>query len=96
MCPYVPKHTKDNKVLGVSIMKVSIEYCMQWSYEPKAFSLKESIQRQFGVEAELIEGSGGVFEVTLNNSVIFSKKKLDRFPHDNEIEDILDSYEWIT
>ena len=96
MCPYVPKHTKDNKVLGVSIMKVSIEYCMQWSYEPKAFSLKESIQRQFGVEAQLIEGSGGVFEVMLNNSLIFSKKKLDRFPHDNEIEDILDSYEWIT
>ena len=29
MCPYEPKHTKDNKVLGVSIMKVSIEYCMQ-------------------------------------------------------------------
>ena len=69
---------------------------MQWNYEPKAFSLKESIQRQFGVEAELIEGSGGVFEVTLNNSIIFSKKKLGRFPHDNEIEDILDSYEWIT
>jgi len=77
-------------------MKVGIEYCMQWNYEPKAFSLKESIQRQFGVEAQLIEGSGGVFEVTLNNSLIFSKKKLGRFPHDNEIEDILDNYEWIT
>ena len=44
----------------------------------------------------MIEGSGGVFEVTLNNSLIFSKKKLGRFPHDNEIEDILDNYEWIT
>ena len=44
----------------------------------------------------MIEGSGGVFEVTLNNSLIFSKKKLGRFPRDNEIEDILDNYEWIT
>ena len=38
-------------------MNISIEYCMQWKYEPKAFSLKESIQRQFGIEAKLIEGS---------------------------------------
>ena len=77
-------------------MKVSIEYCMQWNYEPKALSLRESIQKQFGIEAKLIKSSGGVFEVTLNNSLIFSKKDLGRFPNENEIEDILDDYEWIT
>ena len=77
-------------------MDISIEYCMQWNYEPKAFSLKESIQRQFGVEAKLIESSGGVFEVKLNNSLIFSKKDLGRFPNENEVENILDDYEWIT
>ena len=42
------------------------------------------------------ESSGGVFEVKLNNSLIFSKKDLRRFPNENEIEDILDDYEWIT
>tara|TARA_B100000131_G_scaffold165403_1_gene159947 strand:+ start:225 stop:359 length:135 start_codon:yes stop_codon:yes gene_type:complete len=44
----------------------------------------------------LIKGSGGVFEVSLNNSLIFSKKELGRFPNENEIENILDDYEWIT
>ena len=37
--------------------------------------------------------SGGVFEVTLNGSLIFSKKQLRRFPKDGEvvtfIEDLL-------
>jgi selT/selW/selH-like putative selenoprotein len=77
-------------------MKISIEYCMQWNYEPKAFSLKESIQRQFGIEAELIEGSGGVFDVNFNNSLIFSKKKSGRFPNENEVEDLIEYYESVT
>ena len=77
-------------------MNISIEYCMQWNYEPKALSLRESILKQFGIEAKLIKSSGGVFEVKLNNSLIFSKKDLGRFPNENEIEDILDDYEWIT
>ena len=77
-------------------MKVSIEYCMQWNYEPKAFSLKESIQRQFGIKAKLIESSGGVFEVKLNNNLIFSKKDLGRFPNENEIEDLIEGYEFVT
>ena len=77
-------------------MKVSIEYCTSWGYLNQALSLRESIQSKFGVKAELIKGTGGVFEVTLNNSLIFSKKDLGRFPNENEIENILDEYEWIT
>ena len=77
-------------------MKVSIEYCMQWNYEPKALSLRESIQKQFGINAELIESGGGVFEVKFNNSIIFSKKELDRFPNENEVEDLIEYYESVT
>ena len=77
-------------------MKVSIEYCTSWGYLNQALSLRESIQSKFGVKAELIKGTGGVFEVRLNNSLIFSKKDLGRFPNENEIESILDDYEWIT
>ena len=58
--------------------------------------MRESIKSKFGVNAELIKGTGGVFEVTLNNSLIFSKKELGRFPNENEVENILDDYEWIT
>ena len=77
-------------------MTITIEYCTSWGYLNQALSLRESIQSKFGVNAELIKGTGGVFEVTLNNSLIFSKKDLGRFPNENEIENILDEYEWIT
>ena len=77
-------------------MDITIEYCMMWNYEPRALSLRESLKKQFGIEAKLIKSSGGVFEVTLNNSLIFSKKDLGRFPNSNEVEDILNDYEWIT
>ena len=47
------------------------------------------------MKGKLIKGQGG-FEITLNNSLIFSKKELGRFPNENEVEEILDNYEWIT
>ena len=77
-------------------MKVSIEYCTSWGYLNQALSLRESIQSKFGVNAELIKGTGGVFEVTLNNSLIFSKDDLGRFPEDGEIEDLIEGYESVT
>ncbi|HEX9654229.1 MAG TPA: Rdx family protein, partial [bacterium] len=33
----------------------------------------------------LIEGSGGVFEITRDGALIFSKKKVGRFPEHQEI-----------
>jgi selT/selW/selH-like putative selenoprotein len=41
-----------------------------------------------GAEVELVKSSGGVFEVTVNGRLAFSKKKLGRFPTDAEIDDI--------
>lgn len=37
----------------------------------------------------LIPSSGGVFEVTFNDELIFSKKELNRFPNENEVEEII-------
>ena len=58
--------------------------------------MRESIERQFGIKPELIKGMGGVFEVKFNNSIIFSKKKINRFPNDNEVEDLIEYYESVT
>ena len=77
-------------------MEITIEYCTQWGYLDKALSLRESIERQFGIKAELIKGMGGVFEVKFNNSMIFSKKELSRFPNENEVEDLIEYYESVT
>jgi selenoprotein W-related protein len=37
------------------------------------------------VQADLVESSGGVFEVSVDGKLIFSKKKVGRFPEEAEI-----------
>jgi len=37
----------------------------------------------------LVGSGGGVFEVTVDGKLIFSKKSLDRFPDDGEILDLI-------
>jgi len=39
-----------------------------------------------GAEIELVESSGGVFEISRDGQLLFSKKKLGRFPYDKEID----------
>jgi selT/selW/selH-like putative selenoprotein len=38
---------------------------------------------------EMVKGSGGVFEITVDGSLAFSKKNLRRFPTDEEVDAIL-------
>lgn len=43
------------------------------------------MKKQRGIEAKLVKGSGGVFEVVLDGQLIFSKKQVGRFPDYSEI-----------
>ena len=43
-----------------------------------------------GVDIKLVSSGGGVFEITLNDELIFSKKVLGRFPDDGEIDNLID------
>ena len=45
------------------------------------------MKKQRGIEAKLIKGSGGVFEVVLDGQPIFSKKQMGRFPDTVEVLD---------
>jgi selT/selW/selH-like putative selenoprotein len=45
------------------------------------------VKKTRGIESELVKGSGGQFEVSLDGRLIFSKKKEGRFPLTNEILD---------
>ena len=68
-------------------MKISIEYCMQWNYEPRALSLRDDLMDEFltefdSFEINLIESGGGVFEIMVNDHLqVFSKKQTGRFPN---------------
>jgi selenoprotein W-related protein len=55
--------------------------------------LTEELVRAYGrkiTNLTLQPAGGGVFEVTYNGELIFSKKKLDRFPEQGEIIGLID------
>ena len=43
------------------------------------------IKKELGVDSQLVRGSGGIFEVTVDSKRIFSKKDEGRFPSEKEI-----------
>jgi len=43
------------------------------------------LEREFGAAIELIKGKDGVFEVTVDGDLVFSKRALGRFPDDGEV-----------
>ncbi len=49
------------------------------------------IKKQLGADSQLVRGSGGIFEVHVDNKKIFSKKEQGRFPSEKEIVDQLRS-----
>ena len=73
-------------------MKLSIEYCNVWNYLPRAASMATTLLDKFGTDINslsMIPSGGGVFEVTKNGSLIYSKKKTGEFPEINEIISLL-------
>ena len=72
------------------LMKISIEYCAMWNYLPRASSLEVELTNDFPeADVSLISSGGGVFEISLDDDLIFSKKSLNRFPEDGEIKKII-------
>lgn len=43
------------------------------------------IEQELAEESELIQSSGGVFEIEKDEQLLFSKKKENRFPEDGEV-----------
>ena len=55
---------------------------------PRAVSLADQILKKLKTQVqslEIIPSMGGVFEVSLNGDLIFSKKESGRFPETSEI-----------
>jgi len=51
--------------------------------------LAAELEKDLGVGATLVAGSGGIFDVTVDGKLVFSKKKIGRFPEPGEILGIL-------
>ena len=52
---------------------------------PRATSLAARIKEATGVEAELIRGGNGIFDVHQDEQLLFSKHEAGRFPEEDEI-----------
>ena len=78
---------------GVLVDKIiSIEYCTSWGYIDRAVALAKAllnIHKNEIKELTLIPSVGGVFEVNFNGDLIFSKKQLNRYPEEEEIEKLI-------
>lgn len=46
-----------------------------------------SLAKEFGIDAELMRGTGGVFDVRVDGQLVFSKHEVGRFPEDDEVEE---------
>ena len=71
---------------------ISIEYCTSWAYLGRAVALSRSILKEHEDKVTgltLIPSHGGVYEIRLNDELIFSKKELDRYPEKDEVEDLV-------
>jgi len=55
--------------------------------------LAAELETRLQASAELLQSSGGVFEVSRDGQLIFSKKALGRFPAPGEILDIVSGLE---
>ena len=68
-------------------MNIEIYYCGEWNYLPEASRLEEELKGNFSnVDIKLNEGSGGIFKVIVNGTIIFNKLEIEhRFPKENEI-----------
>ena len=48
-----------------------------------------SLKQRFNVDAELIPGKNGVFDVHVDGTLVFSKHDVSRFPAPGEVEDAI-------
>jgi selT/selW/selH-like putative selenoprotein len=47
--------------------------------------VRDLIERRASAKVALVRGSGGVFEITIDGTLGYSKKSTGRFPQDREL-----------
>ena len=75
-------------------MKIKLEFCIVWNYTPRAVSTVEDILEKYGKDItsiDLIPGSGGVFELYLDEVLIYSKLKTGRHTNEGEILELMEN-----
>ncbi len=72
--------------------RLEIEYCTQCRWLLRAAWMAQELLTTFETElaeVALVPGRGGVFEVRLDGSTIFSRQQEGRFPESKELKQLL-------
>ena len=71
---------------------VNIEYCTQCRWLLRAAWLAQELLTTFEADLKAVSlqpGTGGIFEVRLNDVVIFNRKQAERFPESKELKQLI-------
>ncbi len=74
---------------------IEITYCTQCRWLLRAAWLAQELLTTFEQDlysVALKPGSGGVFDITLNQQLIFSRKEAGRFPEAKEVKQLVRDY----
>ncbi len=72
--------------------RVRIEYCTQCRWLLRAAWLAQELLTTFVddlAEVSLVPGTGGVFDIRLNDELLFSRKEAGRFPEAKEVKQLV-------
>jgi len=72
--------------------RVEITYCTQCRWLLRAAWMAQELLTTFDTElgeVALVPGTGGIFEVRLNEELIFSRKEASRFPESKELKQLV-------
>jgi selenoprotein W-related protein len=72
--------------------QIEIEYCTQCRWLLRAAWLAQELLTTFEAELRavtLVPGTGGIFEVRLDGTTIFSRKQQERFPETKELKQLI-------
>ena len=75
-------------------MKIKLEFCIVWNYTPRAVSTVEDILEKYGKDVtsiDLIPGTGGVFELYVDEVLIYSKLETGRHTNEGEILQLMEN-----
>ena len=66
-------------------MEILIKYCSVWNYQPRAAGLADEIKQETGIVPTLEPGSGGVYDISADGKLLYSKHQTGCFPDNQEI-----------
>ena len=84
--------SKESTLTSQLIYQVTIIYCSQCRWLLRATWLAQELLTTFESDLKSVSlqpGTGGIFEVRLNDTVIFNRKELNRFPESKELKQLI-------